>query len=91
MNAYANVPFDEIRSAIVGGVRRESLEAMRSSARFLLRRFEAARCDSDGAADCLRCQSVYLAKQTLEALDGIPTVSEMAQAHVSPTKGEERT
>lgn len=80
---YANVPFDELRGAIVGGIRREYVESVRSSARFLLRRFEDQRCDSEGVAECVRCQAVYLAKSALEALEGVETVSELARAHVA--------
>ena len=79
---YASVPFDEIMAAVVGGVRRQEIESLRSSANFLLRTFEGQRCDSEGVADCLRCQAVRLARATLASLEGVKTVSELAREHV---------
>jgi len=88
-NPYVDVPFDEIRSAIVGGVRRENVEALRSSAEFLMRQFKDAKCDSDGLSGCLRCQAVHLARSTLAALEGVQTVPELARAFVAQRASKE--
>lgn len=82
-NEYADVPFDKIRAEMVGGIPREDVEAMRSSARLLLRQYEGARCDDEGVAGCIRCNSVFLAKRTLAALVSAQTVPEMARAYVT--------
>lgn len=42
--------------------------AVESSIKFLLERYEHARCDSDGVSNCVRCQVVFLAKSVREML-----------------------
>lgn len=45
-------------------------EAVVSSIKLLLERFEKAQCDSDAVSDCARCNAVFLAKNVREMLDG---------------------
>jgi hypothetical protein len=40
--------------------------AVESSIKFLLERYEQAKCDSDGVSNCVRCQVVFLAKSVRE-------------------------
>lgn len=75
----AEVPFDQIRRELVGGVPREHVEAIRSAATFLIKRFGAAKCDSEAVSECVRCSAHFLAQSALEALAGAKTVSEMSR------------
>ena len=43
--------------------------AVRSAAKFLLERFENARCDSDGVSCCIRCSAVAMSRWAIDALD----------------------
>lgn len=43
--------------------------SVRSACEMLIERFDRARCDSDGVSRCIRCNSVYLAKSILEAME----------------------
>lgn len=43
-------------------------EAVESSFNFLIKHFENARCDSDAVSNCVRCQTVFLAKSVREML-----------------------
>lgn len=45
--------------------------AVRSAADYLIARLETSRCDSEAVADCIRCNSVYLAKKVRQALASI--------------------
>lgn len=57
--------------------------ALRSAAKFLLARYETARCDSEAVSCCVRCASVYAASSILSLVDqanALPTPPSTAQA-----------
>lgn len=43
--------------------------AKRSAARFLIEYFSPRRCDSDGVAECVRCNALALARWTLRDIE----------------------
>jgi len=83
VNRYADVPFDEIRAALVGGFRRENVAALRSSAALLAHHFTLQPCDDVGVAGCIRCNVTFLALLVTEALEGVETVPEAADAYLT--------
>lgn len=48
--------------------------AKRSAARFLIEYFQPRRCDSDGVADCVRCNVLALARWTLRDIAQIESM-----------------